>query len=77
MSNMSKFYIKNNLVIMHPAEITKKEEINDFAYNIFKTNKPTLQFKGEMNKRNDKRKEEVNKKVRDKVTEGDDTLEEK
>jgi serine/threonine-protein kinase ULK/ATG1 len=29
--NMSKFYIKNNQVIDHPAEIKKKEEINNYA----------------------------------------------
>jgi serine/threonine-protein kinase ULK/ATG1 len=31
MLNMSRFYIKNNMVIAHPAEINKKEELNNFA----------------------------------------------
>ena len=31
--NMSKFYIKNNMVIQHPAEIEKKKELNNFTYN--------------------------------------------
>ena len=31
MLNMSKFYIKNNMVIDHPADIKKKEELNEFA----------------------------------------------
>lgn len=31
MMNMSKFYIKNNMVIDHPAEIKKKEELNNFT----------------------------------------------
>lgn len=31
MMNMSKFYIKNNMVIDHPAEIKKKEDLNNFA----------------------------------------------
>lgn len=30
-SNMSKFYINNNKVIDHPAEIRKKEELNEYA----------------------------------------------
>ncbi len=37
--NMSKFYIKNNMVIEHPTDIIKKEEINNFALNVAKTNK--------------------------------------
>lgn len=40
MSNMSKFYLKNNLVILQVADILKKEEVNNFAFQIFKTNKP-------------------------------------
>ena len=31
MLNMSKFYIKNNMVIDHPAEIKKREDLNEFA----------------------------------------------
>lgn len=38
MMNMSKFYIKNNMVIEHPAEIKKKEDLNNFAHDI--VNKP-------------------------------------
>lgn len=34
MLNMSKFYIKNNMVIDHPAEIKKKEDLNDFAIKV-------------------------------------------
>jgi serine/threonine-protein kinase ULK/ATG1 len=29
--SMSKFYIKNNMVIDHPSEIDKKKELNLFA----------------------------------------------
>ena len=29
--SMSKFYIKNNMVINHPAEINQKKELNNFA----------------------------------------------
>jgi serine/threonine-protein kinase ULK2 len=29
--SMSKFYIKNNVVIDHPSEIDKKKELNEFA----------------------------------------------
>ena len=31
---MSKFYINNNKYIEHPAEIKKKEELNNYAINI-------------------------------------------
>lgn len=31
MMNMSKFYIKNNMVIDHPAEIKKKEDLNNYT----------------------------------------------
>jgi hypothetical protein len=41
LSNMSKFYIKNNMVILHPAEILKKQEINNFAFDVVKNNKKT------------------------------------
>lgn len=36
MMNMSKFYIKNNMVIDHPAEIKKKEDLNNFAMQVAK-----------------------------------------
>jgi len=32
--NMSRFYIKNNMVIAHPAEINKKEELNNYAIQV-------------------------------------------
>lgn len=37
MLNMSRFYIKNNMVIAHPAEINKKEELNNFAMQVATT----------------------------------------
>jgi len=37
--NMSKFWIKQNKVIQHPAEINKKEDLNNYAMNIAKTGK--------------------------------------
>lgn len=36
MLNMSKFYIKNNMVIDHPNDIKKKEELNNFAIQVAK-----------------------------------------
>jgi serine/threonine-protein kinase ULK/ATG1 len=39
MLNMSKFYIKNNMVIDHPAEIKKKEELNNFTIQMAKEGK--------------------------------------
>ena len=37
--NMSRFYIKNNKVIDNVAEIDKKEDINNFAYQVTKNQK--------------------------------------
>ena len=37
--SMSKFYIKNNVVIDHPSEIDKKKELNQFAIEHAKKNK--------------------------------------
>ena len=37
--SMSKFYIKNNVVIDHPSEIDKKRELNQFAIEHAKKNK--------------------------------------
>jgi serine/threonine-protein kinase ULK/ATG1 len=34
--SMSKFYIKNNVVIDHPSEIDKKKELNQFAIEFAK-----------------------------------------
>jgi serine/threonine-protein kinase ULK2 len=48
--NMSRFYIKNNMVIDHPAEINKKEELNNFAFEVTK-NKNANEYKGAIMKR--------------------------
>lgn len=34
---MSRFYIRNNMVIAHPSEIKAKEEINTYTHNMVKT----------------------------------------
>ncbi len=34
--SMSKFYIKNNVVIDHPSEIDKKKNVNEFAIELAK-----------------------------------------
>ena len=36
--SMSKFYIKNNIVIDHPLEIEKKKNINEYAIEMAKKN---------------------------------------
>ncbi len=36
--SMSKFYIKNNVVIDHPLEIQKKKNINEYAIEMAKKN---------------------------------------
>lgn len=53
--NMSKFYMKNNMVVDHPKEISQKENINNYAYEVMnkKGNQP---FEGEVIKREVKRK---------------------
>lgn len=56
--NMSKFYMKNNMVIDHPHEISQKEAINEYALDVVKGN-AKKEFKGELIKRNNLRKEEM------------------
>lgn len=34
--SISRFYIKNNMVINHPAEINKKKELNQFTVDLAK-----------------------------------------
>ena len=41
MMNMSKFYIKQNMVIDHPAEILKKENLNNYALQVAKEGNKT------------------------------------
>lgn len=36
--SISHFYIKNNMVINHPAEINKKKELNQFTVDMAKKN---------------------------------------
>ena len=55
--NMSKFYMKNNMVIDHPHEICQKEAINEYALDVVKGN-AKKEFKGELIKRTNLRKEE-------------------
>lgn len=50
--NMSRFYIKNNIVIQHPSDINKKEDLNDYAINVAKTGaKKNDSYKGAIIKR--------------------------
>ena len=53
--NMSKFYIKANIVVDHPDEIAKKEQINNYAIDVVK-GKADTGFKGDMIKRDNLRK---------------------
>lgn len=55
--NMSKFYMKNNMVIDHPHEIQQKEAINQYAFDVVK-GKGSKEFKGELIKRANVRKED-------------------
>ena len=36
--SMSKFYIKNNVVIDHPSDIDKKKNLNEYAIELAKKN---------------------------------------
>ena len=53
--NMSKFYLKNNMVVDHPKEINQKENINNYAYEVM-SKKGNHPFEGELIKREVKRK---------------------
>ena len=52
----SRFYVKNNKVIDHVADIDKKEEINQYTYEVAKQQKPVEDFKGNFVKRQNERK---------------------
>lgn len=57
---MSKFYLKNNIVVDHPKEITQKENINNYAYQVMNSKgKQKQAFEGEIIKRQSKRDEEL------------------
>ena len=57
--NMSKFYLKNNMVVDHPKEIVKKENINNYAYDVVKKKKEVPLFEGKMIKRDSLEKKEA------------------
>ena len=48
--NMSKFYIKTNMVIDNPYEINIKEELNNHVKEVIASESPT-KFKGKAIKR--------------------------
>lgn len=56
--NASKFYLKANMIVEHPKEIEKKEDINNYAYDVATKNKKSS-FSGEMIKRETHRKKSV------------------
>jgi hypothetical protein len=74
--NVCKLYLNQNLVIIHPSEFRKKEEVVEYAVNLVKENKKN-EFKGAMlnrqikeNNENIKRDElKNNDKIDDVVTE--------
>ena len=55
--NVCKLYLNQNLVIIHPSEFRKKEEIVDYAVNLVKENKKA-EFKGAAINRNIKENHE-------------------
>jgi serine/threonine-protein kinase ULK/ATG1 len=56
--NASKFYLKANMVVDHPKEIEKNENINNYAYDVVNKKKQGG-FNGEMIKRDPTRKKEL------------------
>jgi hypothetical protein len=48
--NVCKLYLNQNLVIIHPSEFKKKEEVVDYAVNLMKDKKMS-DFKGNMLKK--------------------------
>lgn len=48
--NVCKLYLSQNLVIIHPSEFKKKEEVVEYAVNLMKDKKMT-DFKGNMLKK--------------------------
>ncbi len=60
--NVSKFYLKANMVVDHPKQIEKKENVNNYAYEVM--NKKTKQeFNGNLLKRDNQRKKSVDMKT--------------
>lgn len=60
--NVSKFYLKANMVVDHPKEIEKKENMNNYAYDV--VNKKTKQeFNGNLIKRENQRKKSVDNMI--------------
>lgn len=59
--NASKFYLKTNMIVDHPKEIEKNENINNYAYDVVNKKKPE-NIKGELIKRDQFRKKSVEKK---------------
>ena len=56
--NVCKLYLSQNLVIIHPSEFKKKEEIVEYAVNLVKDNKKSKDFKGNMIKKDIKENNE-------------------
>lgn len=48
--NVCKLYLNQNLVIIHPCEFRKKEEVVEYAVNLVKENKKK-EFKGDLLKK--------------------------
>lgn len=55
--NVCKLYLSQNLVIIHPSEFRKKEEIVNYAIDLVRNNKKN-EFKGNMVNRKIKENEE-------------------
>lgn len=56
--NASKFYLKTNMIVDHPKEIEKHENINNYAYDMVNKKKQGS-FNGELIKRDGLRKKEL------------------
>ena len=56
--NASKFYLKANMVVDHPKEIEKKQNVNNYAYEVM-NKKAKQEFNGNLIKRDNQRKKSV------------------
>lgn len=72
--NISRFYLKNNLVVDHPADISKKEELNNFTHEVVR-GKQERRYEGEiLRRRGEERKED---RVEREEVKDDDAIQEK
>lgn len=71
--NVCKLYLNQNLVIIHPSEFRRKEEVVDYAINLVKEGSKKNDFKGAYNNRQIK---ELDENLKREELKNNDRLEE-